>query len=101
MTRKDYIKFAKLISDIADNETMAVDGGTLVVKLADLFKEDNPNFNQSKFFDACCVNVKDWKQYKEGKSKETYHEKAKDILWEYVSDSDIDEITKRLEEIEK
>ena len=40
MTRKDYIKFAKLISDIADNETMVIDGGTLVVKLADLFKED-------------------------------------------------------------
>ena len=32
---------------------------------------------------------------------ETYHEKAKDILWEYISESDIDEITKRLEELEK
>lgn len=32
---------------------------------------------------------------------ETYHEKAKDILWEYVSEKDISEITKRLEEIEK
>tara|TARA_R110002012_G_scaffold307572_1_gene513105 strand:- start:304 stop:531 length:228 start_codon:yes stop_codon:yes gene_type:complete len=31
---------------------------------------------------------------------ETYDEKAKDILWEYVSYSDIPEITKRLEEIE-
>lgn len=30
---------------------------------------------------------------------ETYDEKAKDILWEYVSYSDIPEITKRLEEI--
>jgi len=30
----------------------------------------------------------------------TYDEKAKDILWEYVSYSDIPEITKRLEEIE-
>ena len=34
-------------------------------------------------------------------SKETYDEKAKDILWEYISYSDIPEITKRLEEIEK
>ena len=59
MTRKDYIKFAKLISDIADNETMAIEGGTLVVKLADLFKEDNSNFNKSKFFDACMVNIKE------------------------------------------
>jgi len=32
---------------------------------------------------------------------ETYHEKAKHILWEYVSEKDISEITKRLEEIEK
>ena len=32
---------------------------------------------------------------------ETYHEKAKDILWEYVSYSDIDEIAKRLKDIEK
>ena len=31
---------------------------------------------------------------------ETYNEKAKDVLWEYVSYSDIPEITKRLEEIE-
>jgi hypothetical protein len=31
---------------------------------------------------------------------ETYHEKAKDMLFEYVSYSDIPEITKRLEEIE-
>ena len=34
-------------------------------------------------------------------STETYHEKAKDILWEYVSEKDISEITKRLKEIEK
>lgn len=59
MTRKDYIKFAKLISDIADNETMAIDGGTLVVKLAHLFEEDNSNFDRNKFFDACMVNIKE------------------------------------------
>ena len=32
---------------------------------------------------------------------ETYQEQAKEILWEYVSEKDIPEITKRLEEIEK
>ena len=32
---------------------------------------------------------------------ETYNQKAKNILWEYVSYSDIPEITKRLEEIKK
>ena len=53
MTRKDYIKFAKVISDIADSKTMAIDGATLVIKLATIFEEDNPNFNKYKFFDAC------------------------------------------------
>lgn len=53
MTRKDYIKFAKVISDIADNETMAIDGATLIIKLSEIFEEDNPNFNKYKFIDAC------------------------------------------------
>jgi len=57
MTRKDYIKIAELISDIADTKTMAIEGGTLVVKLATIFKEDNSNFNRDKFFDACMINV--------------------------------------------
>ena len=57
MTRKDYIKIAELISDIADTKTMAIEGGTLVVKLATIFQEDNPNFNRDKFFEACMVNV--------------------------------------------
>ena len=30
-----------------------------------------------------------------------YHEKKSDILWEYISDKDIPEIQKRLEELEK
>ena len=59
MTKKDYIKIAKLISDIPDNKTMAIEGGTLVVKLATIFQEDNPKFNRGKFFDACMVNVED------------------------------------------
>ena len=59
MTRKDYIKFAEVISDIADTKTMAIDGGTLVIKLATIFKEDNPNFNKDKFFDACMINMED------------------------------------------
>tara|TARA_B100000029_G_C16899194_1_gene713380 strand:+ start:226 stop:480 length:255 start_codon:yes stop_codon:yes gene_type:complete len=30
-------------------------------------------------------------------SKETYHEKVKDILWEYISEKDIPEIAERLD----
>ena len=59
MTKKDYIKFAELISVVSDTKTMAIDGGTLVVKLAHLFEEDNPNFDRNKFFDACMVNIKE------------------------------------------
>jgi hypothetical protein len=38
---------------------MAIEGGTLVVKLATIFKEDNPRFDRGKFFDACMINVED------------------------------------------
>jgi len=34
-------------------------------------------------------------------TKEDYHEKKSDILWEYILDKDIPEIQKRLEELEK
>ena len=35
------------------------------------------------------------------KQAKDYHEKKSDILWEYISDKDIPEIEKRLEELEK
>ena len=34
-------------------------------------------------------------------SAKDYHQKKSDILWEYISDKDIPEIQKRLEELEK
>lgn len=61
MTRKDYIKIAECINTIADKETLAIEGGTLVVKLARIFKDDNPDFNRDKFFDACMKGGKQWK----------------------------------------
>jgi hypothetical protein len=59
MTRKDYRKIAKIISDNADTKTMAIDGGVLVLKLAEILQEDNLKFNRTKFFDACMVNMED------------------------------------------
>ena len=59
MTMKDYVKIADCISRIADKETLAVEGGTLIVQLARIFKDDNPNFNRDKFFDACTKNVEE------------------------------------------
>ena len=59
MTMKDYIKIADCISRIADKETLAVEGGTLIVQLARIFEDDNPNFNRDKFFDACTKNVEE------------------------------------------
>ena len=32
--------------------------------------------------------------------KNNYHEKKADILWEYISDKDIPQINKRLEDLE-
>ena len=59
MTMKDYVKIADCISRIADKETLAVEGGTLIVQLARIFEDDNPNFNRDKFFDACTKNVEE------------------------------------------
>ncbi|ANS04084.1 hypothetical protein [uncultured Mediterranean phage uvDeep-CGR2-KM21-C368] len=35
------------------------------------------------------------------KNNKNYHEQVKEILWEYVSDKDISEINKRINEIGK
>jgi len=56
MTKKDYVKIAKAISesrstDIGDVNVVTED--RLIEELCTIFKEDNPNFNPSIFRDAC------------------------------------------------
>ena len=60
MTKKDYIKIAKIIKDntlIKDNDKMlaSVNKTCLVWDLCVMFKEDNSNFSNERFIDACDV----------------------------------------------
>ena len=54
MTRKDYVKIAKVINGstaIYSDETVLKNH--LISELCVIFEEDNPNFNPSIFKDAC------------------------------------------------
>ena len=48
MTKKDYIAIADIINKYRDKEHM------LLLKLCELFKKDNENFDADKFIKACC-----------------------------------------------
>ncbi len=48
MTKKDYIAIADIINKYKDKEHM------LLLKLCELFKKDNENFDADKFIKACC-----------------------------------------------
>ena len=56
MSRKHYIEVAKVIQD-----QMLLNGGqrtetvlkAVAESLADMFKQDNPRFDRSRFMDAC------------------------------------------------
>ena len=54
MTRKDYIAIAKVISN-APSDTPDEDAirAAIAHGLADHMEQDNPNFNRSKFIEAC------------------------------------------------
>jgi len=63
MTKKDYIKLAEIISNSKEKICYSWDKEPLeridfigfIVNLAKYLKEDNPNFNEQKFYDA--INV--------------------------------------------
>ena len=52
MTRKDYVKIAKILksTDLADHLR-----ASLAVSFASVCKEDNPNFSSDRFLKACGV----------------------------------------------
>ena len=53
MTKKEYIKFAKLLKWFAeDNDSGQVSLDTVVSLTADIFQEDNPRFDRTRFFNA-------------------------------------------------
>ena len=47
MTKKDYIEIAKILNKYRYDEHM------ILLKLCELFKKDNENFDSDKFIDAC------------------------------------------------
>jgi len=54
MTRKDYIKIARVIND--NTEEMLgerIIRWAFIRELCDVLKEDNPNFNSIRFKEAC------------------------------------------------
>lgn len=52
MTKKDYIKIAKVIKDNSTS-TGKLSRQSFIDDLCIMFKEDNPNFDSCKFWYAC------------------------------------------------
>ena len=48
MMKKDYIAIAKILNKYRYDEHM------ILLKLCELFKKDNENFDSDKFIKACC-----------------------------------------------
>ena len=58
MTRKDYVKTAEILKTFGDNvENNFSDFIDLVYDFADMFAEDNPNFQEKKFVQACGLDI--------------------------------------------
>lgn len=57
MTRKDYWKFAAMLSYSRPNRntesTLFAFWAARVKQVADIFQEDNPRFNRERFYEAC------------------------------------------------
>jgi|APFre7841882630_1041343.scaffolds.fasta_scaffold90928_1 hypothetical protein len=49
MLKKNYIQFAKLL---ASQENKDKNFDNLVSEIADIFEDDNPNFDRDRFFNA-------------------------------------------------
>ena len=52
MTKKDYIKHAKIISKYTE-EGVTFDMYSYIEDLSDTFKQDNPRFDKERFLEAC------------------------------------------------
>lgn len=59
MTKKDYIKLAKLIKENTidpedgDSNTYLINWNELVNGLSYILKDDNPRFDEQRFIEAC------------------------------------------------
>ena len=58
MTRKDYVKVAEILKSFGDNvENNHSDFLNLVYDFSDMFANDNPNFQEKKFVQACGLDI--------------------------------------------
>jgi len=55
MTRKDYVAVAEILSSYKDGMVDEFWFADLVLDFAGLFAEDNPNFKEDKFREACGI----------------------------------------------
>jgi hypothetical protein len=56
MTKKDYVRIAKVIHDVTDDTSNPHALGAcarLTQALADALFDDNPSFDRARFLDAC------------------------------------------------
>lgn len=52
MTRKDYVKTAKILNKFVDR-IESTDFNDLVFEFSEWFASDNPRFDEARFEDAC------------------------------------------------
>lgn len=64
MTRKDYIKFARMMHNTMPDQYDCISSSIMTAQwketmsaMCELFKEDNPKFNEQKFIDACVEGI--------------------------------------------
>tara|TARA_R100000773_G_C4127405_1_gene59878 strand:+ start:102 stop:266 length:165 start_codon:yes stop_codon:yes gene_type:complete len=53
MTKKHYIQIARIIKSYTNNNVKKIPVKTLVYDLNKYFKQDNPNFDEKRFSEAC------------------------------------------------
>lgn len=63
MSKKDYIKFAKMLAEEREflqsrieeppYQSYNFEMGVIANKIADIFADDNPNFDNKRFLKAC------------------------------------------------
>ena len=56
MTRKDYVETAKILANYRE-DISSLRYLDMVYDFSDWFAEDNPNFNETKFLQACGLDI--------------------------------------------
>jgi hypothetical protein len=70
MTKKHYEQVANVIEKYLGDLEIGVCKGLLISNLADVFENDNPNFNRGKFVHACYWSKEKYQEYLKNKVKE-------------------------------